>query len=141
MNAFFDNCTSPTLAATIAGYVGTLGHLAVHIRDSSTVGLDLNRDATDLEWIIALGADVRGWIVVTGDRKLSRNKAEKEAFRRARLSGLWLSGPFTRLPVHRQAALLINRWPDLAETIRRFNPPLLIAVPTRFGGKLDLIQW
>jgi len=45
------------------------------------------------------------------------------------------------LPVNRQAALLINRWPELVDTLARFHPPLLIAVPTSFGGRLDMIRW
>jgi hypothetical protein len=141
VNAFFDNCTSPTLAATISGFVDHLVQLAIHIRDAAAAGLPLQRDAEDVEWIAALAADARPWVVVTGDRRLTRNKAEKEAFRRARLSGFLLGSRFTKLAINHQAAILIYRWPELIDTVQRFNPPLLIDVPARFGSKLDVIRW
>jgi predicted nuclease of predicted toxin-antitoxin system len=78
---FFDNCTWPPLAACFDGYLRHLGHGAAHIRD-----LPCGANATDLEWIAMLRAEDADWVVITGDLRIQRNRAERLAFRQASLS-------------------------------------------------------
>jgi hypothetical protein len=40
----------------------------------------------DVEWIQALGADDPPWIVISGDGRILRNKAELRALKEARLT-------------------------------------------------------
>ncbi|MCX7362937.1 MAG: hypothetical protein NTV97_13940 [Alphaproteobacteria bacterium] len=49
MNVLFDNCTAPVLASTLHGFIGHIGHTAVHIKEVH--GLPDGRHSTDLEWI------------------------------------------------------------------------------------------
>ena len=141
MKVFFDNCTSPVLAETVDGFVRHQGHHAYHIRDIGGAGIDIPQDATDVQWIGALAADRSEWIVVTGDRRIATVRAEKQAFRMARLRGLLLDRAYQKTPVHQQASTLIWRWPDLVRTLEAFAPPTLIGVPISRGGKLQPLQW
>ena len=86
MNVFFDNCTPPVLAETIDGFIRHQGNRAFHIRDIGNAGLDIPRNATDIQWIGTLAADRDDWIVVTSDRRIATVPAEKEAFRLSRLT-------------------------------------------------------
>ena len=141
MNFFFDNCTSPVLASTINGYVQNEGDHAFHIREVRPSGLALSQHAKDTEWIEALGKDPRPWIVVTADHRLSRIRAEREAFRRAGLKGFLLHRAYQKIKVHQQASILLWRWPELVDVIERFSPPTLIGVPQSRNGKLNPLQW
>jgi hypothetical protein len=69
---FFDNCTTPVLATTLNGFVTHRGHSAYHVAD-----LPCGRSAADVEWIDLLGDDRLVWMVVTGDDRIRKNKAER----------------------------------------------------------------
>lgn len=124
MRIFFDNCTSYVLAATMNGYVGHLGHGAVHIRD-----LPCGPHASDVGWIASLQASEEDWLVFTGDLRIQRNRANRQAFRQANLKGIALAPGYQSHPVNQQASLLLWRWPEIEDTIRRFRPPFLFELP------------
>lgn len=141
MNFFFDNCTSPVLAETIDGFIRHRDGHAWHIRDCASAGLALSRHATDTDWMAALGADPRDWVVVTGDRRIGAVPAEKEAFRRAALKGFVLAPGYQKMRLNEQASTLLWRWPELVDVISRFRPPILVDVPPTRGAKLGTAQW
>lgn len=141
MNIFFDNCCSPKLAQTLDGYLRETGDRAWHIRDCSDAGLSLPRYATDEAWMGALAQDPREWIVVTADGRIAKNKAEREAYRKAGLKGILLLPQFMKHPVHEQAAKLIWRWPEASETLDRFHPPVLIGLKPGWTAKFETLQW
>jgi PIN domain-containing protein len=96
VKVFFDNCTSPVLAATLDGFISSAGHSARHIKD-----LPCGRNATDLEWIKMLESQRRVWMVVTGDDSIRKNKATRAAYRAADLSGFVLARAYQKTPMHR----------------------------------------
>ncbi|WP_339830693.1 hypothetical protein [uncultured Parvibaculum sp.] len=124
MKIFFDNCTSPTLASTLNGFVEHLGHEAVHIKD-----LPCGRHATDLEWIEYLSKDNIIWIVVTGDGRIRKNKAERTAFRTSGLMGFVLHPSYQKTPMHQCASFLIWRWPDIEDLSRLVGGSALYELP------------
>ena len=72
------------------------------------------QDTEDEEWITRLGEDKpTDWIVVTGDKRITKNKAERAAWVKAGLRGFVLAPAFQKTPVHQQAALLLWRWPAM----------------------------
>ena len=131
MRIFFDNCTSHVLAATLNGYVGHLGHDAVHIRD-----LPCGPHATDLEWMSFLNESGADWLVYTADLRIQKNRAERQAFRQAGLKGIVLAPGYQKHKLYQQASLLLWRWPDVEHTIRRFQPPFLFELPANRNGGL-----
>lgn len=124
MRAFFDNCTSPTLAATIDGFVRHRAHGAVHIRD-----LPCGRHATDIEWIQYLASTGDDWLVITGDGRIQKNRAERLAFRQAGLRGFVLAPAYQKTPLHHQASFLLWRWLDVEDLIRLTAAPFLFELP------------
>ncbi len=124
MNVFFDNCTSPVLASTLGGYIGSLGHFAHHIRT-----LPCGASAPDLVWIDMLAQSREQWIVITGDSRIERNKAERAAFRQAMLRGFVLAPAYQKTPLHQTASILVWRWPDMEKLIQSVAAPALYELP------------
>ena len=129
MKVLFDNCTSPVMASTLNGFIQGDGHEAVHLRD-----LPLDHP-TDVEWIEYLARTGDEWLVVTGDQRIRKNKAEAQAFRRAHLRGIILASAYQRTPMHRCCAVIVHQWPTLFETIRKFDPPFMLEMSINFSGR------
>ena len=124
MNVFFDNCTSPVLATTLHGYIAHRGHAAHHIR-----ALPCGPHAPDLVWIEMLSQSAQAWIVITGDGRIQRNKAERAAYRNASLKGFVLAPSYQKLPLNQTAALLVWRWPDIERLAASVAAPALFQLP------------
>jgi hypothetical protein len=131
VKVFFDNCTSPVLASSLDGLIRHDGHAAAHIRD-----LPCGRHAKDIEWIQMLHDDPNEWVVITGDGRISRNPAERAAFRSAGLFGIVLAPGLLRLRVNQQASLLLWRWPDIMSLLRLVRRPALYELPQNRGSAL-----
>ena len=131
MKVFFDNCTSPVLANTLDGFIRHEGHSAHHIAD-----LPCGRDATDIAWISMLAEDDAVWIVVTGDDRIRKNKAERAAYRFAGLRGFVLNRAYQKTPVHQQASFLIWRWPEMLQLMAIVGGPALYELPMHRRSKL-----
>lgn len=123
MRVFFDNCTTPVLAETVNGYLRHQKGSASHIRD-----LPCGRHASDMEWMAYLAGTGDDWLVVTGDRRIQKNKAERAAFRQAGLKGFVLAPGYQTTKIHQQASLLIWRWPDI-DSLLKLAPPFLFEIP------------
>lgn len=61
------------------------------------------RDISDVDWISNLSKDGH-WIVVSGDRRITRNRAEYHAFRNSNLIGLF------KAPVVKQMERILALW-------------------------------
>lgn len=131
MKLFFDNCTSPVLAGTLDGFVRHLGHSAHHIKD-----MPCGRDAPDVEWIKLLSGDQALWVVVTGDDRIRRNKAERAAFRSAGLRGFALTPSYHRTPIHQQASFLLWRWPEMEQILSLLGGPVMYELPMSRSSKI-----
>lgn len=141
MNFLFDNNTSPRIARTLDAYLIPLQHRAFHICDDAEHQLGIDRHAKDCEWIAAIAGDDRQWTIATGDRRISKNKAEKEAVRRAQMKGILFTSQLAKLKVNEIASVLLWRWHELEDTLEKFKPPTLIGVPATHKGKLDPLLW
>jgi hypothetical protein len=128
---FFDNCTAPVLASTLHGFVGHRGYSAHHVAD-----LPCGRNATDIEWIDLLGQDKRVWMVVTGDDRIRKNKAERAAFRAAKLGGFVLSPAYQKTPINQVASFLLWRWPEMEQLFGLITGPALHELPMSRSGKI-----
>lgn len=83
MKVLIDENLPPALAKALhALFEGD--HDVVHLRARFGPAVQ------DREWIETLSAEGR-WIVISGDRRITRNRAEYMAFRNSRLVGFFLS--------------------------------------------------
>jgi hypothetical protein len=131
VKVFFDNCTSPVLAATLDGFIRSAGHSAHHIKD-----LPCGRDATDPEWIKMLASQPRVWMVVTGDDRIRRNRATRAAYRAAELSGFVLARAFQKTPMHKVASFILWRWPEMEQLFGLVGGAALYELPMNRSRKI-----
>ena len=106
MNFFFDNCISPNI-------VDALGHLdsrhtLVHLRKM------FSGDTPDVEWIKAL-AQEGDWIVISGDTRISRGRAERAAWLESKLTTFFFGDAWSGHPLMVQASELFRLWPAILE--------------------------
>lgn len=94
MRVIFDENLSPPLARALSAlFEGE--HEIVHIRQK------FGPRVTDTEWIARLSAEGR-WIVISGDSKITKRKAEQAAFRNSRLIGFFLAPALNSAKVTKQ---------------------------------------
>lgn len=70
------------------------------------------RGIKDLDWISALAKD-GGWTILTADKRISRNRIEREAFLSNNLVGFVLSPSLRKKPLTEQMARILIAWPKI----------------------------
>jgi hypothetical protein len=91
-----------------------LEHEIIHLRDR------FGRGAADIKWISDLSREGR-WVLISGDRRITRNRSEYIAFRESRLIGFFLSKGLYKSKVTKQAERILVLWDSmetLAETMQ-----------------------
>ncbi len=102
MKVLIDENLPPALARSLhALFAGK--HEVVHVRDRFGPGV------MDVEWIGQLSSEGR-WVVISGDRRITRNKAEYSAFRNSHLVGFFLSKGLYKSPIIKQMERILALW-------------------------------
>lgn len=102
MKVLVDENLPPALARALnALFAGK--HEIIHIRDRYGPGV------RDTHWIADLSADGR-WIVISGDRRITRNKAEYSAFRNSNLVGFFLAKGLYKSTLLKQMERILALW-------------------------------
>jgi len=112
VKVFFDHNMSPALARALRELFRDQHEIAI-------LSEKFRRDATDVEWITELSREGR-WLVISEDRRITRNHAEYVAFRSSRLVGIFLVKAVHKAPVTKKMERLLAVWPALevlAETV------------------------
>lgn len=105
MKVFFDHNMSPVLARAVRELFRDRHEIAI-------LSEKFRRDATDMEWITALSREGR-WLVISEDRRITKNDAERAAFRSSRLVGIFLAKAVHKAPVVKKMERLLAVWPAL----------------------------
>ena len=128
MRVVVDENLPPALARALAAlFVDE--HEIIHIRDR------FGPSVTDLEWIPQLSGE-GSWLVISGDRRIRRNKAEFNAFRASRLIGFFLSAGVNKAPLVKQAERILSLWSGIETFAERAKPGSMFELPmtsTRIG--------
>lgn len=90
------------------------------------------RNVPDVEWISSIGKE--GWIVVSGDTRISRNPVERAAWHEAGFTVFFLDDGWSSKSFWVQAAELIRWWPIIIQTSRSCAPGSGFRLP--FQGKV-----
>jgi hypothetical protein len=102
LKVLIDENLPPALARSLnALFAGK--HEIIHVRERYGPGVK------DLQWITELSAEGR-WIIISGDRRITRNKAEYNAFRSSNLVGFFLSKGLYKSPLTKQMERLLALW-------------------------------
>ena len=102
MNVLIDNNVSPRIARALNALF-TPEHQVIALRDRFAA------ETSDTEWISALSGAGR-WVVISGDRRITKNKAEYRAFRNSRLIGFFLAPGLYKAKVIKQAERILALW-------------------------------
>jgi hypothetical protein len=103
---FFDNCVSPHLAVAIrelaGGGAGATDYVALRGR--------FDEGIEDVNWITEIGRE-DGWIIISGDTRISRNPAERKAWIQSGLTIFFCGEPWNTCNGWKKAAALMEWWP------------------------------
>lgn len=110
MRFFFDRCFPVRIARVIHAF--ERGHTVRHLDDDER----FEPTTPDTEWITALGQYDPAWIIVSVDRGILRNKAERAALVNAGLKFYYLTRQWAKLSFHEQAWRFLKVWPDIVES-------------------------
>ncbi|AZO15368.1 MULTISPECIES: DUF5615 family PIN-like protein [unclassified Mesorhizobium] len=102
MKVLIDENLPPALAKALHALFNG-DHEVVHLRARFGPGVK------DGDWIQQLSTEGR-WIVISGDRRITRNRAEYLAFRNSRLVGFFLSKGLYKAPLVKQMERILALW-------------------------------
>jgi hypothetical protein len=122
---FFDNCISVALARAVAELARAQDIEVIHLSDR------FSRDTRDEDWMIALRPE--GWIIISGDARISRGKTERAAWHESGLTAFFLGDGWASKKHWVQATELVRWMPIIIETSTNCRPGSGFLLP--FKGK------
>jgi hypothetical protein len=96
------------------------------------------RNLPDAKWISELGRE-GGWVIVSGDLRISRNKAERQAWLESGLTAFFLAGAWGQQKLWLTAWKLIKWWPLIVAQAESIRPGAGFIVPVS-GDKIQQLQ-
>jgi hypothetical protein len=109
LKVLFDHNISPKIARALAELFRDL-HEVVALKDKFPANI------SDIDWIRALNKEV-GWVIVSGDRRISRNKTEYNAFRSSNLVGFFLSKGLQKASPIKQMERILAQWESVEKQV------------------------
>ena len=106
MKFFFDNCISPNIVDALLCLDSR--HTLTHLRTKFA------SNTPDVDWIRALAKE-GGWIVISGDTRISRGRAERAAWLESQLTTFFFAEGWSNHPLMVQASELFRLWPTILE--------------------------
>jgi hypothetical protein len=123
VKVIIDENLSPALARALSAlFAGE--HEVVHIRDR------FGPSVKDSDWIRQL-SEGGHWLVISGDAKIAKRKAELATFRNSRLIGFFLAPALNCAKVTKQMQRLLALWDDIEVIANRVASGSMYELPTR----------
>jgi predicted nuclease of predicted toxin-antitoxin system len=130
VKVIIDENLPPALAKALdALFAGE--HEVVHLRAK------FGPSVSDVEWISQLSAEGR-WVVISGDARITRNRAERAAFRNSRLIGFFLAAALNKSKTTKQMQRLLERWDDIEATVGLIAGGAMYELPIK--GKIRQLK-
>lgn len=105
MKVFLDNCISLAMARAVKELAKAQGIEVIHLSER------FPRNTPDALWLSELGEE--GWIVVSGDTRISRSKVERLAWHESELTVFFLDDGWSSRNFWVQAAELVRFFPEI----------------------------
>ena len=99
---------------------------AVHLKDLYPP------DITDIEWIRKLGEE-GNWVIISGDTQISERLHEREVWRQAGLTTIFLAKGWMNQGIWDQAWRLVGWWPAIVDMAGRVSPGAAFEIPVNYG--------
>jgi hypothetical protein len=122
---FLDN----TFPRNLSKILVLLGVDACHLQD------EFPPNTLDVDWIPEVGK--RGWVVITGDRGISKKPAERKALEEAKIISVFMAKGFTEKPIFELVSLFIKWWPDIDRHVHHVTPGTSLQVNP--NGKVEIL--
>jgi hypothetical protein len=122
---------SPAIARALRELFGD-EHEIITLREKFSV------DISDIEWIASL-SEAGNWVTISGDRRITRNKAEYRAFRGSRLIGCFLSKALYKSKVVKQAERILALWDAIERVTQTVQGGAMFEMPIR-GNRLKQLK-
>ena len=123
MKVFFDHCLSYKLAHALEALFRD-EHQIVALQDK------FRRDITDIEWITALNKEGH-WIVISGDQRITRNRAERRIFQNSQLTRFFMAPAVKNASVLKQLERLCAVWNNMLILASAAQPGALYELPIK----------
>ena len=88
------------------------------------------RDTPDIEWITALSREGQ-WTILSGDRRITRNHAEYQAFRNSNLIGVFMAASLCKAPVAKQMERILALWPAILTVSQTVHGGAMFELPQK----------
>lgn len=121
MKILIDENLPPALARALAALFDG-EHEIVHLRHR------FGKAVTDVQWIGELSREDR-WIVISADRRITRNRTEYIAFRNSRLIGFFMAPSVYKSPLIKQMARLLVLWENIIDLAQRVEGGAMFELP------------
>lgn len=130
MKVMVDENLPPAMAKALAAlFAGK--HEVVHLREKFGAAVK------DAEWIGALNAE-GSWVIISADRRITRNKAEQQAFKNSRLVGFFLASSLQKAKLTKQMERLMALWETIEVQADLVGGGAMFEIPMK-SGKLNQI--
>lgn len=128
MKFLLDNNLPPALAEALHALSSRENHEVEHLRGK------FDGATADADWITTLGQEA-GWVIVSADRRITRNRHEREALRRAALTTFVLAKSWMHQEFWEKASRLVGWWPDIVKQAELVQPGAIFEVPFKRTGR------
>jgi hypothetical protein len=91
----------------------------------------------DTEWIGALNAEGH-WVIISADRRITKNKAEQQAFKSSKLVGFFLASGLQKAKLTKQMERLMALWETIEKQAELVGGGAMFEIPMR-NSKLNQI--
>jgi PIN like domain len=131
VKVFCDHNISPALARALRELFRGQHEIAM-------LSEKFRRDAPDIEWIGALSQE-GNWVVLSGDRRITRNRAEYNAFRNSALIGIFLAPAVYKSTVVKQMERVLALWAAIETVVGSVAAGAMFELPIK-SAKLRQIK-
>jgi hypothetical protein len=109
LKVIFDHNISPKIARA-------LGELFLDFHEVVALKDKFPPNTPDVDWIHALNKE-GGWVVISGDRRITRNKTEYNAFRSSSVVGFFLSKGLQKAAPIKQMERILAQWDSIEKQV------------------------
>ena len=134
MKFFIDNNLSPTFAKILSELTSReyTNDKVIHLCEK------VPRNVSDIEWIDTLTSE-GGWIVISGDQEILRNKHERKAWKDSRLTGFFVSKTWMSLTFWDQAWRIVKWFPHIRRQSAMVRPGATFEIGPNANGKFKVL--
>lgn len=118
-----DENLPPVMAKALAALFAEK-HEIIHVTQK------FGRGVKDIEWITTLNAEGR-WIVISGDRRIAKNKAEQQAFKTSKLVGFFLAPSLQKSKLTKQMERLMALWETIEKQAELVGGGAMFEIPMK----------